>query len=112
MPAALSKCLRLMEEFRQLEPDLPAQVIHAFLVIAAHPGCTYAELKDRAGMSKTSVGRAVQYLGTTHRLGKKGLALVHVKSSPTDARTKHCYLTAKGERLVERISYFIEGAKS
>lgn len=103
----LVRLLRVMEEFRQLEPDLPSQVIHAFLAAALTPGLSIRDLQDRLGMSSASASRSFSFLSDQHRLGKEGLGLIRYEGDAQNGRIKRVFLTTKGQRLVERLNFFL-----
>lgn len=106
----LVRLIRVLEEFRQLEPDLPSQVIHAFLAAAANPGLSIRELQDRLGMTSASASRCFAFLSDQHRLGKEGLDLIRYEGDSANLRIKRVFLTTKGQRLVDRLNFFMGDA--
>jgi DNA-binding MarR family transcriptional regulator len=108
----LRRALRLVEEFRNLDGNIPGQAIHCFLEIATQPGIAVKDLAVRTNMAASSASRNVMLLSDTHRSGKPGLGLIEVRQNPNDWRRKSVYLTPEGERLVQSVVAIVEGSGS
>lgn len=98
-PLALT--IRLIEEFRKLGPQSPVQHMQVFCEVARKPGITQEDLRERVGISQSSVSRALAGLSKTDRHSKPGLNLIVAKENPYDRRCKVIHLTHRG-KLVAR----------
>lgn len=67
----------------------------AMMVLASHPGSSASDVADWTGMDKMSISRAIAGLHKRDRIVKK--------DDPNDQRKSLLFLSAKGERLFERI---------
>lgn len=101
-PNAL-KLQRVIELFRLVEQEMPAQVIATFLYVAAHKGCHKTALEEDLGLTPASGSRNTDRLWKYHRLGKPGLDLITKEADPTNRRRTILKLTPKGELLVKQI---------
>jgi DNA-binding MarR family transcriptional regulator len=95
--------MRILEEFRKLDPDLPIQYALSFLTLASNEGLSLGELATRLGIAQSSASRNVAALSEWHSFGKPGLDLVEAKEDPRERRRKLVTLTPKGHALVETL---------
>lgn len=108
-PEQLAKFNRfalMVNEFRKLEPEIPAQQISTFMAVVAQPGITITDAGVKAGVGLGSVSRHIQALGKPRTLlsGKTiGLGLVAVTPGEFDTRVKVLSLTAKGQKVANTI---------
>lgn len=93
---------------RDVDDIIPAQQIAVLLVIALEPGQSQREVGEKVGLSQSSVSRNIDALSQQHRQGKPGHNLVVRRPDPMERRRQNLYLSAKGERLVKRITDLIE----
>lgn len=110
MTPGLRSLAHAIELFRGLDDDIPARVIHTFIVIASWDdgmdgrlGPTKADLVTQLGLQKSAVTRHVAALTKTHRLGKPGLDLVAEHTDATDPRKHRVRLTDRGRTLRARL---------
>ena len=96
---ALVQLFKAIEEFRGVDPEMPAQGVALFLYSAIYPGCTMTDLQKNLGMTQSSCSRNVSALSEWHRLEKPGLGLIAATTSPMERRRKIVRLTEKGEQL-------------
>lgn len=99
--------------FRDLDPEIQAQTVLTYLLVAAAPDKeppSMKELERRLGISSSSVSRNVAALSEMHRLGKPGHDLVEAYEDPMDRRNKLVRLTPKGRTLALRLADLM-GAK-
>lgn len=106
-PKGLRNLAQAIELFRGLDDDVPARVIHTFLVIAGwseNPeGPAMRDLVTHLGLPKSAVTRHVTALTKMHRLRKPGLDLVSVHTDARDPRMNRVRLTEKGKTLRTRL---------
>ncbi|MFD2261621.1 MarR family winged helix-turn-helix transcriptional regulator [Lacibacterium aquatile] len=95
--------MRVLEEFRKLDPDLPIQYALSFLTLASNEGLSLGELASRLDIAQSSASRNVAALSAWHSFGKPGLDLVEAKEDPRERRRKLVTLTPKGHELIERL---------
>ena len=96
----LAKVLKISELFRQLDLEVPGQLVSVFCFIASHNPCHQQAIQEALGLSANSASRNTDWLSKYHRLGKPGLDLVVKKEDPLNRRRKIVTLTPKGEQLV------------
>jgi len=111
----------IVDEFRKLDPEMPAQRMATFLTIAMREGLAVVEMANLTGQSNASSTRNLQGLGSEQvpnrapsesahaKIGKTGLGLVRLEADPGDGRRKNCYLTPAGQALLQRIAHHMEG---
>lgn len=105
---ALRKLLRLLEEFRKLDPEMPLQQAVTFVEVALRPGISVTELSDRVGQALSSTSRNVAALGEVNRNRQQGHNLVVAKEDPLERRKKIVSLTPKGRRVAETLITLLE----
>ena len=97
--------LRVIEMFRDIDPEIQAQSVAVFLTVANHPHpMKMADIGNRLSLAHSSVSRNVAYLGSVNRHHKKGHGLLDAYEDPTERRRKLVKLTAKGQRFFQRVS--------
>ena len=94
-----------IELFRTLDPEIQAQGLSTFLVIAMNDPdpISMRVLADRVGIAQSSCSRNVAALGQIHRHGRPGHQLVESYEDPMDRRTKLVKLTPKGRRFAQML---------
>lgn len=106
---ALSTLIRVLEEFRTLDPDLPIQYALSFLTLAQNEGLSMGELAQRLAIAQSSASRNIAALSDWHSFGKPGLGLVEAREDPRERRRKLVSLTAKGRAFLHRLTALIVG---
>lgn len=100
----LARMHRAVDLMRQAYPEMPAQMMSMFLLVALAPGISMRDLMVRAGIGKSAVSRNIATLADTgYRLGTEPLRLVDAYEDPQDRRNKLVTLTTRGERLARQI---------
>lgn len=105
----MRRILDVLEEFRSVYSEMPAQQQAVFLYVAAREAeggdpPTMLELCKTMGFSQSSASRNVAALSQWHRLGKPGLDLMVAAEDPAERRRKILKLTPKGRRLADRLN--------
>lgn len=103
-PEALDPLVRVLEELRTLDPDLPIQYALSFLTIAQNEGLSIRDLSERLGIAQSSASRNVAALSRWHSFGKEGLDLVRAEEDPRERRRKIVTLTEKGRDMAGRLA--------
>ncbi len=107
--AALPTLIRVLEEFRTLDPDLPIQYALSFLTLAQNEGLSMGELAQRLAIAQSSASRNIAALSDWHSFGKPGLGLVDAREDPRERRRKLVSLTAKGHAFLHRLTALMAG---
>lgn len=108
-PDEITLVVRVLEEFRRLDPDLPIQYALSFLTIAQHEGMSMGELAQHLGIAQSSASRNIAALSKWHSFGKAGHDLVEAHEDPRERRRKLVQLTPKGQRLVKILEAIMGG---
>jgi DNA-binding MarR family transcriptional regulator len=108
-PDEITLVVRVLEEFRRLDPDLPIQYALSFLTIAQHEGMSMGELAQHLGIAQSSASRNIAALSKWHSFGKAGHELVEAHEDPRERRRKLVQLTPKGQRLVKILQAIMGG---
>lgn len=109
-PAALIRDLILVvEEFRKLDPEIQAQTVMTFLMVAEKPGISMKTMQDSLGIARSTMSRNVAYL-SSHKTaaGKKGHGLLESREDPEDRKQKLVYLTSKGRAVMASLLNIME----
>lgn len=101
--------LEVMEEFRALKTEVPAQTIVTFLYVATHNPCLLVDLQRDLKMRSGSASRCTDMLSAVDRLGKPGPNLISKEPDPLMANRAVVRLTARGERLAVNIKRILYG---
>lgn len=104
----MMKAMRLLEEFRKLDPEMQMQTAQAFIYVAIHPGTTMKQLGDALGISQASCSRNIAALSKWHRLDRPGHDLVVAQEDPAERRRKIVTLTPKGKRIAKALLDILE----
>lgn len=107
--SALQRGLTLFDELRNLDPEIQAQTVTIFLLVASKPGMPMRDLEKLTGLASSSVSRNVAAMGKLHRGGRAGLDILVAKEAPLDRRSKLVFLTPKGHRIAKRLVEILGG---
>ena len=102
----VQKFARGINTLRALDPEIPMSAIVVLLETARHNEISHSDLAERVSLSRSSLGRALAYLGDRHwnRVGKKGgLGLVESIFDPIDLRARIARLTPKGKTFIQHL---------
>ena len=94
---------KIIDLFRLMDREVPAQVISTFLYIAAHENCHKQALEEDLNMTTASASRNTDWLSSHHRLKKPGLGLIIKEQDPVNRRRLTLRLSSKGRALVDLI---------
>jgi DNA-binding MarR family transcriptional regulator len=94
----LKEALRLFSGIRQIDPEMPLQQAHCFLLIAeAEEGLSLSDLAKKAGIGLATASRYVGALGKINRHREAGLQIIESFEDPMERRKKIIRLTSKGK---------------
>lgn len=106
----INRLARIIGQFRQHNPSMPASTMSAFLIVASKQGCSTADVAAVLGMSQATTSRAVNALTKQYMLHGKmhaGPDLVKNALDPFNLRRRLLTLTPKGEELLATMSEFL-----
>lgn len=102
--AALRRLEVAIREMRTaIEPNVPSQVMQAFLIVARTEGQTLTAYAHELGTSISTASRHFLDLGERNRKLEKGHMLIDRRVDPGNLRVNRYYLTAKGRLLVQAL---------
>jgi DNA-binding MarR family transcriptional regulator len=109
----LRALVHILEYFQAHEPQIPASMIEAFLLVALNEGCSLRDIVELSGKPQSTVSRHLLDLGERNRKMEPGLGLVEWRIAAEELRRKEYRLTPKGRSLLRRIlsERFVEEGK-
>lgn len=98
--ARLERIANAFDLIRELDREMPGQVVSVFLYIASHDGCNKQALEQELGLTTASSSRNTDLL-SSGRKGRatSGLGLIRKDVDPSKGRRKVLWLTDKGKEL-------------
>ena len=99
----------IMQEFRKLDYEVPAQVILCFVFVASHNPCHSEVLCHELGLTRAAVSRNTDWLSDKHRLGKPGLNLITKEVDVSNRRRMILSLTDKGKIIAKDLRKILDG---
>ena len=106
----MAKLALVIDRFRRLDNEIPAQTLATFLYIASHDDCTKVDLERALEFSTASGSRNTDWLSDSHRItSRHGLGLITKSRDPNNRRRLLLRLTPKGKRLVQTIKDILYG---
>lgn len=102
--------LEVMQKFRVMDAEMPAQLLATFLYIASHDGCHTGALQEDLELTAASSSRNTDWLSNRHRTNPaRGLNLITKEVDPSNRRRHVLKLTAQGRLLVKELSTILNG---
>ena len=99
----------ILQEFRKLDYEMPAQVILCFVFVASHNPCHSEVLCHELGLTRAAVSRNTDWLSDKHRLGKPGLNLITKEVDVSNRRRMILSLTDKGKIIAKDLRKILDG---
>ena len=109
--SSIETLLMLLQEFQTLDPEFPLQYAICFLEIAMDEGLSHTKLKDKTGISLSTISRIIGAL-SDHRQRGEPFGLIEVSFIPGSRRTKQICLTNKGRAIFNRLELILEAHKN
>ena len=101
----LTHALRVIEQLRRIDPDMPIAQAHCLIAIAmSEDGLSLVDLAKKVGIGAASTSRYVAALGKVDRHRETGLGLVQAHEDPLERRKKIVSLTKKGKTFIEELT--------
>ena len=120
----LRTLMRVVQEFRVIDNDLPVSYASIFLYIAQHQRLngedpSVASISNALGIAQPAMSRATQAL-SDRKLGnnpspdvkaprRRSLGLIERRQDDVDLRMMRCRLSDKGKALLHRLEDHLEG---
>ncbi|WP_143005151.1 MarR family winged helix-turn-helix transcriptional regulator [Billgrantia gudaonensis] len=101
---SMRRILGVAQEFRELQSDFPLQIAALFAYVAANPGISMDELRERTNTKQSTCSRSISVLSEWQEYDKRGFGLVWTEEDPTERRRNLVPLTEKGEELAATLS--------
>jgi DNA-binding MarR family transcriptional regulator len=102
-----TRLLGVAEIFRELDREVPAQVLAVYLYVASHNGCHSQAMMEDLELTGASASRNTDWLSKKHRLGKPGLNLIRKEVDESNKRRHTLWLTPKGKELLTQINQLL-----
>lgn len=99
----LVKLQNVLTELTTVDPEFPLQWALVFLEIAQNEGASLKDIAEETGISMSVMSRTIGALSNYRRMGKP-YGVVIVKMAKDDRRRKELFLSAKGKRLLDKLS--------
>mgnify|MGYP001235187786 CR=1 FL=1 len=101
---ALQRLEMVIRDLRTaIDPNVPSQVIQAFLVVAQNEGQPLTEYARLLGTNLSTASRQFLDLGERNRRMEKGYMLLDRHVDPANLRVIRYFLTAKGRLLLRSL---------
>jgi DNA-binding MarR family transcriptional regulator len=105
----LHKMTKVIEEFRKLDPEMQAQQMQTFLMIASQPGeLSIKEIAERLGMAQSTASRCVSYWSKMHRLRRQGHDMVVAAEDMMNRSRKLVSLNNRGKKFAADLTEAVE----
>lgn len=109
---SLRKIVRVIEEFRKLDPEMPVQTALAFLYTAQLAektgGVSIKDIGVALGMSSAAASRNISKLTEHGVKSEGGHGLLQTEEDPMYRVRKRISLTPKGKRVLSSLQEIIE----
>lgn len=99
----MAKLQNVLSAFTDVDAEFPLQWAVVFLEIAQNEGASLKDIAEETGISMSVMSRTIGALSNYRRMGKP-YGIVIVKAAKDDRRRKELFLSAKGKRLMEKLS--------
>lgn len=87
-----------------IDPNVPSQMLQAFLEVGLNEGKTLSELAEGLGTNLSTASRQLLDLGERNRKLEAGYGLVERKQDPMNLRVNRYCLTPKGKLLMKELT--------
>lgn len=93
----------VLEEFRELNPNMPVAQIQAFLMVALDIGLGMTEISEAIDIKNSTASRYLLEMGPRRIDGDGSFGLVDRGVDPQNTRKARYTLSRKGKRLIEAV---------
>lgn len=100
----LQRLEKALRELRTaIDPNVPTQVIQAFVVVAQNEGQTLSAYAAQIGTNVSTASRHFLDLGERNRKMEKGYMLIDRRVDPSNLRINRYFLTTRGRLLLKSL---------
>lgn len=103
------RLLKIIEEFRKLDPDMQMPMAASFLLVALNEGISRTEVMQHLGVAGSTATRNLMGLMEKGRLGRPGHGLVDQEVNPDERRWRMHYLSPKGRLVLRSMLALLDG---
>ena len=95
----------VLHPVRMVAPGLQLNQLEVLLLIAVEPGISIVDLQSKANppLSQSTAQGCVTVLLDWQKAGQRGYGFVRTARDPMDRRRVQCFLTAEGDRLIQKL---------
>lgn len=98
------KLLKIVEEFRSINPDMPIKQVAIFLGVLAGDGeATLSSLSSHLDVAQSTASKNLAQLAGVDRLHPLPNALIEMHENPAERRSKIISLTQPGWTLTNKL---------
>jgi len=101
--ARLNNLVAIVEELREIHPDMTLNQLIVLLQVAANPGISQKDIMDKTGLADSSASRIVSILSEYGDRATGPFHLIELIPSKNDRRYKELFMTKKGRALIDRL---------
>ncbi len=100
----MERVLLAMEKLRELDDEMPAQLLSTLFYVASHKDCHKQALEEDLNFSTASGSRNTDWLTAEHRIkNRRGLGLIVKEKDPSNRRRIQLRLTVKGQVFIDQL---------
>lgn len=100
----VERMLMAFEKLREIDSEMPAQLVSTLLYVASHKNCHKQALEQDLNFTTASSSRNTDWLTINHRIkNRRGLGLITKEADPSNGRRMQLALTPKGQVLVDQL---------
>jgi DNA-binding MarR family transcriptional regulator len=109
----LRAAIRVLEEFKKIDPDITLPAMLAFLYAAEVEGQQGNQftVSERLDMTGATASRSIQHWSDWKRPKVRGLGMIDSVIDPEDRRYRILTLTRKGNQFLNSIKEAVHGTK-
>jgi DNA-binding MarR family transcriptional regulator len=91
-----------------IDPNVPTQMVRAFLTVGLNEGKTLSEIAEILGTNISTASRQLLDLGDRNRKMEPGYELINRQADPMNLRVNRYTLTPKGRHLFKELAAIVE----
>lgn len=100
--------LKVLKELRTIDPEMGIQTYMVLLQVALEEGIGVMEIANRLNLSGASASRNVMLLSKRRTASRAGYDLLTQEYDPHERRRKMVSLTAKGRKLLAKLTEYFK----
>ncbi|NPU64581.1 MarR family transcriptional regulator [Bradyrhizobium sp. 83012] len=104
--------IKVLEEFRKINPDITANQMLTFLHIGVNPGVSQKKLTELVNVDDATVSRISALLSERGSRGREGLKMIEIKLDENDYRFRVQHLSRGGKLIFDSLRDIMMAFKS